>query len=219
LGGSVVVCPGVTIGENAVVGAGAVVTRALPPNVVPVASDRRRVAHLLPRLQVCLRLHVVGRAVGGSADTLPRMKFGFRLALVVTTLAVLVVAGPVQSASAVTSINEPSNLVCERYDNKLSVSAPRVWASYRTEQVLWTAQVQRWDGFGWVFYSTYDFWASFNSYGQNVTGWTGGWYANSTMNIPVFHAGFYRIASAVGGLQGGVTWVGYVSGGGFCQVY
>jgi maltose O-acetyltransferase len=28
LGGSVVVCPGVTIGENAVVGAGAVVTRA-----------------------------------------------------------------------------------------------------------------------------------------------------------------------------------------------
>lgn len=41
LGGSVIVCPGVTIGENTVVGAGAVVTRDLPPNVVAVGNPAR----------------------------------------------------------------------------------------------------------------------------------------------------------------------------------
>jgi maltose O-acetyltransferase len=34
LGGGVTVCPGVTIGDDTVVGAGAVVTRDLPPAVV-----------------------------------------------------------------------------------------------------------------------------------------------------------------------------------------
>jgi maltose O-acetyltransferase len=38
LGGGVIVCPGVTIGENTVVGAGAVVTKDLPANVVAVGS-------------------------------------------------------------------------------------------------------------------------------------------------------------------------------------
>lgn len=41
LGGGVIVCPGVTIGENTVVGAGAVVTRDLPPNVVAVGNPAR----------------------------------------------------------------------------------------------------------------------------------------------------------------------------------
>lgn len=41
LGGGVIVCPGVTIGENTVVGAGSVVTRDLPPNVVAVGSPAR----------------------------------------------------------------------------------------------------------------------------------------------------------------------------------
>lgn len=41
LGGGVIVCPGVTIGENTVVGAGAVVTRDLPANVVATGVPAR----------------------------------------------------------------------------------------------------------------------------------------------------------------------------------
>ncbi|GAB6902100.1 sugar O-acetyltransferase [Kineosporia succinea] len=48
LGGGVVVCPGVTIGENTVVGAGSVVTRDLPANVVAVGSPARVIRELGP---------------------------------------------------------------------------------------------------------------------------------------------------------------------------
>lgn len=41
LGGGVIVLPGVTIGENTVVGAGAVVTRDLPDGVVAVGNPAR----------------------------------------------------------------------------------------------------------------------------------------------------------------------------------
>jgi maltose O-acetyltransferase len=41
LGGGVIVCPGVTIGENTVVGAGAVVIGDLPANVVAVGNPAR----------------------------------------------------------------------------------------------------------------------------------------------------------------------------------
>ncbi|XIG75181.1 hypothetical protein C1N81_18680 [Streptomyces sp. SGAir0957] len=41
LGGGVIVCPGVTIGANTVVGAGSVVTRDLPPDVVAVGNPAR----------------------------------------------------------------------------------------------------------------------------------------------------------------------------------
>lgn len=41
LGGGVIVCPGVTIGANTVVGAGSVVTRDLPPNVLAVGTPAR----------------------------------------------------------------------------------------------------------------------------------------------------------------------------------
>jgi maltose O-acetyltransferase len=41
LGGGVIVCPGVTIGEDTVVGAGAVVTRDLPAGVVAVGTPAR----------------------------------------------------------------------------------------------------------------------------------------------------------------------------------
>jgi len=41
LGGGVIVCPGVTIGADTVVGAGSVVTRDLPPRVLAVGSPAR----------------------------------------------------------------------------------------------------------------------------------------------------------------------------------
>lgn len=46
LGGGAIVCPGVTIGENTVVGAGSVVTRDLPPGVLAVGNPCRVVRKL-----------------------------------------------------------------------------------------------------------------------------------------------------------------------------
>lgn len=46
LGGRVIVCPGVKIGENTVVGAGSVVTQDLPANVLAVGSPCRIVRQL-----------------------------------------------------------------------------------------------------------------------------------------------------------------------------
>lgn len=46
LGGGVIVCPGVTIGENTVVGAGAVVPKDLPANVVAVGNPARVVKQI-----------------------------------------------------------------------------------------------------------------------------------------------------------------------------
>ncbi len=46
LGGGSIVCPGVTIGENTVVGAGAVVTRDLPANVVAAGNPARILRYL-----------------------------------------------------------------------------------------------------------------------------------------------------------------------------
>lgn len=46
LGGGAIVCPGVTIGENTVVGAGSVVARDLPANVVAVGNPCRVVRQL-----------------------------------------------------------------------------------------------------------------------------------------------------------------------------
>jgi maltose O-acetyltransferase len=46
LGGRSVVCPGVTIGENTVVGAGSVVTKDLPPNVLAAGTPCRVIRQL-----------------------------------------------------------------------------------------------------------------------------------------------------------------------------
>jgi maltose O-acetyltransferase len=46
LGGGVIVCPGVSIGENTVVGAGSVVVGDLPANVVAVGSPARVIRQL-----------------------------------------------------------------------------------------------------------------------------------------------------------------------------
>jgi maltose O-acetyltransferase len=48
LGGGVIVCPGVTIGANTVVGAGSVVIRDLPPNVVAAGNPARVVRAVAP---------------------------------------------------------------------------------------------------------------------------------------------------------------------------
>lgn len=50
LGGSVVICPGVTIGENTIVGAGAVVTRDIPANSIAVGNPARVIRALDPTL-------------------------------------------------------------------------------------------------------------------------------------------------------------------------
>jgi len=46
LGGGVIVCPGVTIGRDTVVGAGAVVTKDLPPRVLAVGNPARVIRQL-----------------------------------------------------------------------------------------------------------------------------------------------------------------------------
>ena len=48
LGGSVVVCPGVTNGENSIIGAGAVVTRDIPANCIAVGNPARVIKDLDP---------------------------------------------------------------------------------------------------------------------------------------------------------------------------
>ncbi len=52
LGGGVIVCPGVRIGENTVVGAGAVVTRDLPAGVVAVGVPARVLREISERDRV-----------------------------------------------------------------------------------------------------------------------------------------------------------------------
>jgi maltose O-acetyltransferase len=54
LGGGAIVCPGVTIGENTVVGAGAVVTRDLPAGVVAIGAPARAVREIGERDSVAL---------------------------------------------------------------------------------------------------------------------------------------------------------------------
>lgn len=47
LGGGAIICPGVTIGANSVIGAGAVVTRDIPSGVVAVGSPARPVRSIV----------------------------------------------------------------------------------------------------------------------------------------------------------------------------
>jgi len=46
MGGSVTICPGVTIGHGSIVGAGAVVTKDVPPNVLVGGNPARVIRHL-----------------------------------------------------------------------------------------------------------------------------------------------------------------------------
>ncbi|NYD67461.1 sugar O-acetyltransferase [Agromyces atrinae] len=46
LGGGVIVCPGVSIGDDSVIGAGSIVTRDIPAGVVAVGNPARVVRHI-----------------------------------------------------------------------------------------------------------------------------------------------------------------------------
>lgn len=48
VGGATVICPGVTIGDRSVIGAGSVVTRDIPADVVAVGNPCRVIRHLRP---------------------------------------------------------------------------------------------------------------------------------------------------------------------------
>lgn len=60
LGGSVVVCPGVTIGENSIIGAGTVVTRDIPANCIAVGNPARVIKNLDPTTPRALEAAGVG---------------------------------------------------------------------------------------------------------------------------------------------------------------
>lgn len=49
IGGGAIICPGVTIGDRAVIGAGSVVTRDVPPDVFAAGNPCRTVRQLAPR--------------------------------------------------------------------------------------------------------------------------------------------------------------------------
>jgi acetyltransferase-like isoleucine patch superfamily enzyme len=51
IGDSVIICKGVSIGKNSVIGAGAVVVNAIPPNVVAAGNPARIVKHLDTEVQ------------------------------------------------------------------------------------------------------------------------------------------------------------------------
>ena len=67
LGGSVVVCPGVTIGENSIIGAGAVVTRDIPANCIAVGTPARVIKDLDPATPRAIEAAVVG-AIAHAGD-------------------------------------------------------------------------------------------------------------------------------------------------------
>ena len=67
LGGSVVVCPGVTIGENSIIGAGAVVTRAIPANCIAVGNPARVIKDLDPATPRAIEAAGVG-AIAHAGD-------------------------------------------------------------------------------------------------------------------------------------------------------
>ncbi len=55
VGDSAIICKGVSIGENSIIGAGAVVTRSVPPNVIAAGNPARIVRQLDPTEQIKTR--------------------------------------------------------------------------------------------------------------------------------------------------------------------
>lgn len=46
VGGSVVICPGITIGDNSIIGAGSVVTKSIPANVIAAGNPCKVIRNL-----------------------------------------------------------------------------------------------------------------------------------------------------------------------------
>ena len=57
IGDSAIVCKGVTIGANSIIGAGAVVVDNVPPNVIAAGNPARIVKHLDPDREMTTRAH------------------------------------------------------------------------------------------------------------------------------------------------------------------
>jgi hypothetical protein len=119
-------------------------------------------------------------------------------------------------ADAARQITPPPNYFCGDYiPGTISIIPPRIWSSYnRPEQVAWVIGIERWNNVRreWYTYgASYTAWSSFNWYGQSLTSW-GRRFVNSKLNLPVSHAGYYRVGAAIQGNQGGVKWGGYIAG-------
>ena len=57
IGDSAIICKGVTIGENSIIGAGAIVVDSVPPNTIAAGNPARVVKALDPREQITTRAH------------------------------------------------------------------------------------------------------------------------------------------------------------------
>lgn len=148
---------------------------------------------------------------------LPRLALRVATGVLIAATYFSLVPAPAEAAR---QIYGPAWHVCGRYPATVSISPPRIWASYRTEQVVWVNQLQRWNHRyrRWYNYYRFNTWSSFNYYGYQVVAWSGGRFHNSTLNLRVSHRGYYRVAAAINGNQGGVTWTGYVNRGAYCYI-
>lgn len=154
-----------------------------------------------------------------------------RKVLASAVIAVTVAAGSLLAASpanAISSISGPSTFYCNN-NRTLSIPYPRVWASSRTEQVLWANTVQRWDAARgvWYTYNTFYNIATVNTFGQvvNTQSWVGlggntpaGSPINNHLQLSIGHSGHYRIFAAITGSQGGTHFGQYLAGGGYCTL-
>ncbi len=67
IGDSAIVCKGVRVGENSIVGAGAVVTKNVPPNTVVAGNPARVVKKLDPKMVVLLGDREKGKMAGPAS--------------------------------------------------------------------------------------------------------------------------------------------------------
>ena len=178
-----------------------------------------------PRPPAVAAMRHKGEEMRTSVSSGDRRRGSAAVAMVVVAAALFaLMSAPAQAARQITP---PQWFACGTYyPGMISIGPPRIWSSYnRPEQVVWIIQIQRWDGTRWSSYGRpYSVWSTFNYYGQSVTSWasfnssTGGRFVNSGLHLRVGHVGYYRLAVAINGNQGGATWTGFVQGGAHCYM-